>query len=305
MGKCYSKKNNKYVDEYIENFPIGIIHINDSFNIIKVNAKINDILGYGEGELYNKNINCLIPPVYHKRHNIYMKNFLNNKYQLNRFYSMNALNKNGKMIQLYITINPLNKNIIEIILNNFGKSEQNLIRTEILAKISHDIRSPIHVIKSLTEDDPSLNTDKKYILKSCNYILNLTDSIINNDKELKNEEIKTTEILDFILKIKENEIQKKNINFIFNTVQYFYQDKTVILRILSNIINNCIKYIPNKNNNYIKINIRIINNTINIIIKDNGNGMSQEKIENINKMYKNYRKKIKIHMDLECLLLKT
>lgn len=167
-------------------------------------------------------------------------------------------------------------------------------KTDFLARMSHDIRTPMNAIIGLTAlslDEESLSLPLKENLtnihSSGEFLLGLVNDILDMSKieagavKLKKEPYSYK---DFLAKLKamfEPQCQGKNITFAF-------EDETLSMRILAdklrmdqiffNILSNAVKFTPEGGRIfYSTANIRIDGKTMSsdFIIEDNGIGMSQ------------------------------
>lgn len=172
----------------------------------------------------------------------------------------------------------------------------NIAKTEFIANISHDIRTPISGIIGMTQvlelrlGNTKIKTFVQKIAKSANQLLRILDEIIDFSKiETRYHSVRCnnfnlrkliTEIIEmFNTTIKEKNI-KLSVNYQDNIPSMFIGDDIRINRILLNLISNAIKFTKQ---GYILINVTIqkeINNKviIKLIIEDTGIGISKDKI---------------------------
>lgn len=174
-------------------------------------------------------------------------------------------------------------------------------KTNFLASMSHDIRTPMNAIVGLAElmqhnlDQPDilngyitkLRSSSQYLLDLINDILDLT-KIENGSVELKTEPMDLGAQIEQIVTIIRPQLTKKNLNLSVHgedaTFGYLMGDPVRFRQVLMNVFSNAIKYTPEGGN--ICFTIRETageeqERNYQFIIEDNGMGMSQEFLEHI------------------------
>ena len=163
-------------------------------------------------------------------------------------------------------------------------------RTELIANISHDLKTPITAIKGYIEGilDGVANTPeklKKYnqtILKKVNTLDKLIENLFLSSKlELRNVHFHFQKlninifINDIIDEIK---YDAKNLEIEMNLLKeqvFVLGDPIQLQRVVNNLISNSIKY-NNKDICKLKISVSSISNFLTISISDNGPGIVEE-----------------------------
>ena len=165
---------------------------------------------------------------------------------------------------------------------------------------SHELRTPITVIRTYGEEALKDNKAIKEYKKTIRSILNENkkmDHLISqllflakseeNKNNLNFESIDLKTITEDVVNTFKNISKRKNIKFsldIENNLK-INADQLLITSLLMNLINNSIKY--NKNNGFIKIRIFKENDYVKITIEDNGVGISEKDLPLIfNRFYK-------------------
>ena len=158
--------------------------------------------------------------------------------------------------------------------------------------VSHDLKSPLANIISLTELLENENADKlnedsktylKYLKSSSFALKDYIDGLLiyyKNDDLLKLKK-ETIAFETLVLEAKKIAIAKNNI--IFNYTQTpisVFVNKYVILQILINLITNAIKYCD-KDLAEITIDLKINQSHYNFSVKDNGKGIPKPKINSV------------------------
>ncbi len=179
------------------------------------------------------------------------------------------------------------------------------LRRDLMANVSHDLKTPLTMIKAYAEmaRDLNIKNEKKQI-ENLNIIIDEADrlNILVNDildlskmqseiDNLKYENFDLIELIYDILKRYDFLITKEKYVFKFN---HNYKkiiinaDKKKIEQVIYNLINNAINY--SGNDNLIEINVIKAKN-IRVEVKDHGKGINKKDINHIwDRYYKNEKK---------------
>lgn len=156
----------------------------------------------------------------------------------------------------------INTKKIIILESEINKQNQNLLifnkqKDYILATIAHDLRGPVGNIKTITSViglDETLNSENKNLVAlinqsadfSLNIINDLADSI-NVDRKteiLKHDKIILSEVINLAIEMQKDSIDKKKIIIKLDCFAELEikGDKSLIIRVLYNLISNAIKF---------------------------------------------------------------
>ena len=179
------------------------------------------------------------------------------------------------------------------------------LRRDLLSNVSHDMKTPLTMIKAYTEMMNDLHKDNynkriedgNIIIEEVDRLTLLVNDILDlskmqsNISELKIEEFDLIEIINKIIKNYSILVQNNNYKFIFNHDDkklLIKADKKKIEQVLYNLITNAINYVGDDK----KIIIEVINNEdILINVTDHGKGISKDDIPYIwDKYYKSKKK---------------
>ena len=185
--------------------------------------------------------------------------------------------------------------------NELRKTEE--YRKDLMANVSHDLKTPLTMIKAYAEMSTDLHANnKKKQKEDINIIISEVDrltllvndiltlsKIQSNIETLNKEEFDLIELTKEIIKNYSLLEETENYKFIFKhnkDIILINADKQKINQVLYNLINNAINYTGEDNT--IKININENKETIKIEIIDTGKGIKKEDIPFIwDKYYKN------------------
>ncbi|MCC0650632.1 sensor histidine kinase [Clostridioides sp. ZZV15-6598] len=185
-------------------------------------------------------------------------------------------------------------------INEAERKENEEIREEWLANITHDIKTPLASIQGYAE----IINDKEYefvedelreyaeiIYNKSKYIkdlvddLNLSTRLKNNSLVLNKKKINLVSLVRNIIIdiLNDNRYKNRNIEFVsYEDLIEVYVDSILFRRAITNLIFNSI--VHNKEETLIKIEI-VKKDTIEIIIKDSGVGISKNDLKHIFEKY--------------------
>ncbi|MEG1254995.1 MASE3 domain-containing protein [Clostridium sp.] len=175
----------------------------------------------------------------------------------------------------------------EKLLNEARENEK--LKTEFFANLSHELKTPINVIYSalkvmeLNAKDEVTKKYNKVVKQNCCRLLRLINNIIDSTK-IDNGFLTLNLTCNNIVSVVEdvalsvsNYIELHGMTLIFDTdveEKYLDFDLDAIERVILNLISNAIKF--RRENGTININIYDKGNSIIICVKDNGIGISTE-----------------------------
>jgi len=174
-------------------------------------------------------------------------------------------------------------------------------RKELIANISHDLRTPISVIRGyaemlslkkdqLTEEEQlkylnNIGESTKRVTGLMNQLLELS-KLENNQIKLQKEPFSLSELVSDMVSRFHVLLHEKNVKFNFKideNLPLAYGDISLVERVIQNLVDNAIKYSPN--NSEIIIGLSKSKNGIIFNIKDQGKGINPK---NINKIFERY-----------------
>ena len=184
-------------------------------------------------------------------------------------------------------------------------SKTDELRRDLMANVSHDLKTPLTMIKAYAEMATDLHIDNKekqkedmnIIIEESNRLTNLVGDILTlskmqSDMETLNiEEFNLIDLINNILDKYKYLEETENYNFKFihrNKKLLVSADKQKLEQVIYNLINNAINYTGNDNTVTIKV-----TNKDNILVEiiDTGKGIDEKDIPYIwDKYYKNKKK---------------
>lgn len=193
-------------------------------------------------------------------------------------------------------------NTLDYAKNEMKKTDET--RREILSNVSHDLKTPLTMIKAYAEMERDLDISKEKHDNNMNIIIEevdrlniLVNDILNLSKLESNmdtlniEKLNLTDLINAILNRFKIFSYTKNYEFIFNYNKplYIEADKQKLEQVIYNLIGNAINYTGKDQ----KVYINIIENkkNIRVEIKDTGKGIKKEDINKVwDKYYKSDKK---------------
>lgn len=165
------------------------------------------------------------------------------------------------------------------------------LRKDLIANVSHDIKTPLTMIKAYAEmikdisgDDPEKrNEHLDVIINETEYLDKLVIDMLEYSKmqagyiELSKSNVELAKIVKKVLKTLKSIIDEKNIRVthkLDNVVVYC--DEVKINQVINNFITNAVKYTDN--NGKIEITLKDLDEDVRLDVKDNGKGIKEEEI---------------------------
>ena len=174
------------------------------------------------------------------------------------------------------------KMIIRPTIKRIIDSEKIQAEKELLRQFAHDIRSPVVTLETVLDvySDVFPDESKDLIAKAIKKITNISQELLHNDKNKRNDRVEILSLLRELEIDKKLEFKKQNIQFIFDLsddVVVLYVSKIRLARALSNLINNAIE--ANSSDSIVlKISIQKISDHVLLSLEDNSGGIQEDKI---------------------------
>lgn len=289
--------------------------VNEAFEFI--NPKFTEIFGYTDKDIISTNFN-IMNLIHEKSLPKIQKRIsdLKEGKKVSEIYDFKAVTKNGSVVDCEVSasyidynnqvavqgvirdITEKNKMIDQLIIAKEDAEKADRLKSEFLAQVSHEIRTPINTLLSFASlikeklqniNDEEINDSIQYMSSAGRRIIRTIDLIINMS-EIKSGTIdyypKVVDLYedilgDLILEYKPIAYEKNiNMNAYIKTNNTKIKiDEYSVSQIFHNLIDNAVKF-TNKGNIFIKIN-RDKNQNLYVSIEDTGIGIDEEYLPNI------------------------
>jgi two-component system phosphate regulon sensor histidine kinase PhoR len=168
--------------------------------------------------------------------------------------------------------------------------EMDSMRRDFVSNLSHELRTPVSVIKANSEtllggaleNSKDAKTFSKAILHNADRLSEMVTSLIDlsrieyGDLKFVIEPIIINQVVDTVISSFTNKAKRKNIELVFNRQSdvVVQTDAKAIERVLNNLVDNAFKY--SSENTVIEIRARKQANFIRISVLDSGEGVPEE-----------------------------
>ena len=168
-------------------------------------------------------------------------------------------------------------------------SKVNELRKDLVANVSHDIKTPLTMIKAYAEmikdisgEDPvKRNEHLDVIIQETEYLDKLVSDMSELSKlqsgviEINRGNFDLKECVEQVVMLLDKAISEKNVNLILDLDECFvYADEIKISQVIYNFLSNSLKY--SDNNTSITITLRSDEDKVRLEVKDQGSGISAE-----------------------------
>lgn len=197
----------------------------------------------------------------------------------------------------------------------FSFAEQaNRSKTEFLSRVSHEIRTPIHVITGMTDLSFDKVSDKDFIYNALkkissasDYLLSLVNDVLDMSRiergktVINNDNFYVTSVLDTIASLFEEKIKHKGLKLLVSSQEiehnFVYGDKEHLEQVLINLLDNALKYTEKG-----QIEVKVFEekrasvfSLFTFMVKDTGQGIDAERLQTIWEPFEKGKTKIKVN----------
>ncbi|MEQ1676230.1 MAG: HAMP domain-containing sensor histidine kinase [Chitinophagaceae bacterium] len=217
----------------------------------------------------------------------------------NTGYQVHILSKNTalqeKNIQIQQQSTKIKKTTTRLKQQAEELKELNAIKNKMFSIISHDLKAPIHGLRSLfrnVEEKRMTITELKKsipeIQNDLNYIVGLMDNLLHwakvqmQKRSVYPQKVDINRSIYEVLQLLHLQAKAKQITIVDDTPPDVFSnvDKDMISLVLRNLISNAIKFTPEKGT--ITIGVYEHHSFIEVYVKDTGDGITTEALEKIN-----------------------
>jgi PAS domain S-box-containing protein len=308
--------------------PDGIVEVDSNGRIVLLNTAAEELFGYSREELLSRSIDSLVPDQLRKRHSEHRTRYAANPVtrSMGRDLELHGRRKDGSLFPVEISLSPVKNTeglrvmaIIrdvgerkraeleirnanhELEIRNSQIQEANRHKSEFLASMSHELRSPLHTIigfaQLLGEQSQGSLTDKQkrfvdYIHRDSLHLLDLINGILDISRieagklELHPESLNPFDSLSEVLSSVAPIAAAKSISVNQELCESVVvrADRLRFKQILYNLLSNALKFTPNGGT--ISVECSITELYAHFSVSDNGPGMPQsEQLAIFDKFY--------------------
>ena len=261
----------------------GIMVCDENGLITFRNDQIIQILGLNE--VINKSINDLEIPALSRMYKKAQK-----KGKFDSEFELETGEDDTRWILAHMNKAKSTQELILVVHETTQLRQMDSMRRDFISNLSHELRTPVSVIKANSETllDGALDNEKdakifsKAILHNADRLSEMVTSLIDLSRieygELKFviEEIVLNQIIDSVVLAFKNKAKRKNIQVVFKRQSevMISSDAKAIERVLNNLLDNAFKYSPE--NSTIEINLRKQGESIRLAVIDQGEGVAEE-----------------------------
>jgi two-component system phosphate regulon sensor histidine kinase PhoR len=247
------------------------------------NDQIMEILGLDE--IINKSINDIEIPALSRMYKKAQK-----KGKFDSEFELETGEDDTRWILAHMNTAKSTQELILVVHETTQLRQMDSMRRDFISNLSHELRTPVSVIKANSETllDGALENKKdakifsKAILHNADRLSEMVSSLIDLSRieygELKFviENIVLNQIVESVVLAFKNKAKRKNIQVVFErqsevTVN---SDAKAIERVLNNLLDNAFKYSPE--NSIIQISLRKQGEAIRLAVIDQGEGVAEE-----------------------------
>ncbi len=261
----------------------GIMVLDEDGTITFRNDQIMQILGLDE--ILNKSIADLnLPPL----KQIFKKALKKGQHESE--FEIDTDGDDTKWILAHMNKAKATRELILVVHETTQLREMDSMRRDFVSNLSHELRTPVSVIKANSETllDGALENSKdaktfsKAILHNADRLSEMVTSLIDlsrieyGDLKFVIEPIIINQVVDTVISSFTNKAKRKNIKLVFNRQSdvVVQTDAKAIERVLNNLVDNAFKY--SSENTVIEIRARKQSNFIRISVLDSGEGVPEE-----------------------------
>lgn len=280
------KEKQNRLSAILESMESGVIAIDNSDKVITINnyAKnlfnvTNDVVGNNIQNIskeinFNKVFSTSVEEVQEVK-------LVSPLYKVLKFRTADIIINSNQHIGAVTVIN----DITEV------KKLENM-RTEFVANVSHELKTPLTSIRGFTEtlkyvdDDETrikflniIEEETERLTRLINDILILSN--IEQSKEVRNEYFYVDKIIESVYELVQNEAKNKNIeiNLSLNSNRGIFADPDRFKQMIINLVDNAIKY--NNEGGKVFISTKNLDKAIEIIVEDTGIGIKKDYIDRL------------------------
>jgi PAS domain S-box-containing protein len=322
-----------FLNSILLSSPVALLITDDHGMIIKTNKNAERLFGYPNAVLTQSNISMLIPECFRSQHEQLFNDYVKQPYlrEMSPNVEISALRNTGEVFPVEIGISPIldqeklflacsvkdiseQKRMQQEIIDNKNRAEEaNMAKSEFLASVSHELRSPLHAIlsfsrlgKKITQNHSlqpqkikKLNNHYNRILISGQRLLGYINNLLDSAKfeagklEMNFDNNDLGKIIDSVLSEQEIRIQESGLMTYYTAKNYHKSaqfDKENIAQVVLNLVSNAIKHSPANGSLYLSLESvkwsldpdeKQLHPVLHFSIMDEGEGIPEGQLESI------------------------
>jgi len=288
------EENSIRLQGIVENMSSGVILVTQDRKIALINQATEELFGYPKSEFIGKRH---LEAIRHTEINKYIEECFRNKEVIRR--DLTLFYPEEKIVQAsFAPMKSENSDLlgVVVILNDITDMRQlEQVRTDFVANVSHELKTPITSIKGFTETlldgayndfETSLhflkiiNLESDRLLQIVNDLLDLS-KIESNQIVLNRENINLRKLVNLLILPLESRIEENNLSIELDITNdlMIEADKSKLSQIIVNLLNNAIMY--TQKNGAIRIGAKEVRTGYEIYVEDNGIGIEKENLKRI------------------------
>jgi len=295
--------------DLFEQAQVGMAIIDDRGLILQANPSIMDMLGYTTDKIRGLELLQLMPKKRQRKARAEIKNLMAGKLRQLKT-EMKFMKNDGATVHVLLQIIKLDqaqsdedKYLCQLVnIDAIKRAESELkIRNEelnnIVYKVSHDLKAPLHSVKGLInimrlESDLQshysyLNLIEERIQKLETFIADILSHSRNLNVGVQLSEIEVAPLIEQCFNQIAYHSNYKHIEKILDIgVERIYTDEIRMYEIMRNLVANAVIYsCPAKRESFVKVSVHKKGQAIQIDVQDNGLGIDQKHIDRIFQMF--------------------
>lgn len=146
-------RDSALLNAILDNISDAIITVDAKGIIHTINQTVEDMFGYSESELINRNVSILMPEPYAELHDSYMANYLGggDKKVIGKSRELEGQRKNGEIFEIQLFVHDLDVDeehrFLGIIRDISERKYMEQMKAEFVSTVSHELRTPLTSIK--------------------------------------------------------------------------------------------------------------------------------------------------------------
>lgn len=304
------RDQHEQIETIIGNAPSAVVVINEKGNVIKWNAKSEEIFGWKADEVMSKPMHQFImPDRYVKSHYGGMHHFLHTGEGpvLNKTIEISAVRKNKEEFPIELGISAVRSRgnyVFIAFINDITQRRNNEEKIKVAYEaldnsnkeleaftysVSHDLRAPVRAIHSYTQiltKKISENSDEDTkevmgaIIRNTNKMAHLISDLLElshlGQKEIVKEEINMNKVVESVMETLRADGNLNTTQFKTDHLPHAYADFSLMMQVYQNLISNAVKYSSQKADALVEIGAYIEESKNVYFVKDNGAGFDMK-----------------------------